>query len=99
MRFDTNRNKEQWSLLRGRGSSVGGALDSWWGVLGSISAVTARSRTGWVGDSIMWPAGLPALSHVWQHVKLEDVSLRTRPRYSLVADEDVKKPNERNDHF
>ena len=37
--------------------------------------------------------GLPTLSRVWQHVKkLSDVSLGTRPRYSLVADEDVKKP-------
>ena len=38
-------------------------------------------------------SGLPALSHVWQHVKLSDVSLGTRPQYSLVADEDDKKPN------
>ena len=29
---------------------------------------------------------------MWQHVKLSDVSLGTRPRYSLVANEDVKKP-------
>ena len=35
----------------------------------------------------------PALSRVWQHIKLSDVSLRTRPRYSLVVDEDVKKAN------
>ena len=34
----------------------------------------------------------PALSCVWQDVKLSDVSLPTRPQYSLVADEDVKKP-------
>ena len=33
-----------------------------------------------------------ALSRVW-HIKLSDVSLGTRPRYSLVVDEDVKKPN------
>ena len=37
--------------------------------------------------------GLPALSRVWQQLKLSDVSLGTRPRYSLVVDEDVKKPN------
>ena len=39
--------------------------------------------------------GLPALSRVWhwQRVKLSDVSLGVRPRYSLVVDEDVKKPN------
>ena len=36
--------------------------------------------------------GLPALSRVWQHLKLSDVSLGTCPRYSLVVDEDVKKP-------
>ena len=35
----------------------------------------------------------PALSRVWQHVKLSDVSLETCPRYSLVVDEDFKKPN------
>ena len=36
--------------------------------------------------------GLPVLSRVWQHVKLSDFSLKTRPRYSLVADQDFKKP-------
>ena len=35
--------------------------------------------------------GLPTLSRVWQRVKLSDVSLATRPQYSLVVDEDVKK--------
>ena len=30
---------------------------------------------------------------MWQHVKLSDVSLGYSPRYSLVVDEDVKKPN------
>ena len=29
----------------------------------------------------------------WQHIKLSDVSLATRSRYSLVVDKDVKKPN------
>ena len=29
---------------------------------------------------------------VWQHAKLSDISLETRPRDSLVADEYVKKP-------
>ena len=29
---------------------------------------------------------------MWQHVKLSDVSLGILPRYSLVVDEDVKKP-------
>ena len=36
---------------------------------------------------------LPALSRVWQHVKFSDVSLKTRPRYSLMVNEDVKKRN------
>ena len=53
--------------------------------------------TGWVGVSIMWPSetevnGLPALSREWQHVKLSDVSLGTRPQYNLVVYEDAKKP-------
>ena len=34
---------------------------------------------------------ISALSRVWQHVQLSDVSLETRPRYSLVTDEDVNK--------
>ena len=38
--------------------------------------------------------GLPALSRVWQHIKLSDFSLGTRPRDSLVVDEDIKKPNQ-----
>ena len=37
--------------------------------------------------------GLPALCGMWQHLKLSDVSRETRPRYNLVVDEDVKKPN------
>ena len=44
--------------------------------------------------------GLPALSRVWQQVKLLDISLGTRPRYSLVADEDVdKKQNKQQAYF
>ena len=33
------------------------------------------------------------MSRVWQHVKLSDVSLGNLPQHSLVAEEDVKKPN------
>ena len=40
--------------------------------------------------------GLPALSHVWQHLKLSDVSLGTLQWYSLVVDKDIKKPNKQN---
>ena len=35
--------------------------------------------------------GLPTLSCVWQDLKLSDVSLGARPRYSLIVDEDIKK--------
>ena len=41
----------------------------------------------------MWLSEIEALSRVWQHVKLSDVSLGTSPRYRLVFDEDVK-PNQ-----
>ena len=69
-------------------------------VLGSIPVVAARSllvgscpysMTGWDRSY-----GLPALASVWQHVKLSDVSLGTRPRYSLADDEDFKNPNKQN---
>ena len=53
--------------------------------------------TGWVGVIIMWLAETEVmvcrlLTRVWQHVKLSDAGLWTRPLYSLVAGEDVKKP-------
>ena len=60
-------------------------------VLGSIPAVTARSLY-WLGQSQYnvtgWDRshGLPALSREWQHVKLSDISLAARSRYSLVTD-------------
>ena len=82
----------------GGGGSVRRARDSWWGGPGFDPFCGCPLPTDWVGVSIMWPGwdrsqGLPALSSVWQHVKLSDVSLGTRLRYSLVVDEDVKKPN------
>ena len=36
--------------------------------------------------------GLPALSSMWEHVKMSDVSFGTRSRHSLVVDEEFKKP-------
>ena len=87
----------------GRGSSVGRARDSWWGGTGFDARCGRPLPTGWSGVIIMWPARqkswskLPALSRVWHYVKLSDVSLGIRPRYTrytLVAVEDVKKPNE-----
>ena len=40
----------------GRGSSVGRARDSWWGDPGFDPRCGRPLPTGWVGDSIMWPA-------------------------------------------
>ena len=40
-----------------------------------------------------------SLSRVRQHVKLSDVSLGTHPRYSVVADEDVKKPIKQTNNY
>ena len=62
-------------------------------VMGSIPSVAAPY---WLGrcHNIMLLAEtgcvLSTLSHVWQHVKLSDISLGTHPRYSLVADEEAK---------
>ena len=42
---------------------------------------------------------LPALSHVWQHIKWQTLCLGARPRYSLVVDEDVKKPNKQTNKY
>ena len=76
-------------------SSMGLVLAStftshWWN--SSLTYVLLLlNLTGWERSH-----GLPALSRVWQHVKLSDVSLKARPRYSLVVDEDVKKPNKPN---
>ena len=56
------------SCHRGRGSSVGRALDSWWTSPRFDSCGGHPLPIGWVGVSIMWPAetALPALSCVWQ---------------------------------
>ena len=53
----------------------------------SIIKIIAPNVTSWDRSR-----RLPALPRVWQHVKLSDISIVTRPRYSLVVDEDVKKP-------
>ena len=65
-------------------------------VPGLIPAVAAAPY--WLGrcqyNVIGWDRnhGLPTLSCVWQHLKLSDVSLGARWRYSLVVEEDFKKP-------
>ena len=53
--------------------------------------VPEKGRTG-VRERTNRSHDLPALSRVWQHVKLSDVGLRSRTRYSLIVDEDVLKP-------
>ena len=80
--------------IGGRGSSVGRARDSWWGGPGFDFCCGRTLPTGWVGvyNTVTgWDRshGLPTLSRMWQHVKLSDVS----QRYSVVVDEDVKKPD------
>ena len=74
--------------------------DSWWGSHGLDSRSCNRPlHTGWVGASIMWPAETKVMVFPlclvcgMQHFKLSDFSLGTRPRYSLVVDDDVKKRN------
>ena len=67
----------------------------------SVERATPIPSEEVLGSIPMWPPapywlgrchGLPALSRVWQHVRLSDVRLGTRSRYSLVFDEDIKKP-------
>ena len=65
-------------------------------VLGLIPSVAARSLLVWSVsvecDRLRQKSRSPCSASVWQYVKLSDVSLETRPRYSLFVDEDVKKP-------
>ena len=69
-----------WEIGRGGGgSSVCKVFLSWGGC--------HYNATCWDGSH-----GPSALSRVWQHVKLSDVSLGTGPWYSVVADKDVKNP-------
>ena len=64
------------SSSKGCSSSVSRARNSWWGGSGFNSGCCRPLPTGWVGFTLMWPAetshGLPALSRVWQHVKLSE---------------------------
>ena len=67
-------------------------------VAGSIPAVAAGSLLfGSVSvqcDRLRQKSWSPhSVSCVGHYVKLSDVSRGTRPRYNLVVDEDVKKPN------
>ena len=73
------------------------ACESWWGGPG-FDPHSGRHAPYWLGrckyDVTGWDRchGLPTLPRVWQHVKLSDASLGTRPWYILVVDKDVKKP-------
>ena len=66
----------------GRGSSVGRTRDSWSGGPRFDPRCGRLLPTGWVGVSIMWPAETEVI-----------VSHRALPQYSLIVEEDVKKPN------
>ena len=69
--------------------------------LSSLISVFSESTFFWLlctlchvlGKGWVTSHGLPALSRVWQHEKLSDVSLGICPRYSLVVDKYVKKIN------
>ena len=79
----------------GGGTSVGRARDSGWGGPGFNPRCGRPLPTGWVGVSILWPAETEVMSpHSVLCVALIIVSLGNRPRYSLVVDEDIKKPNQ-----
>ena len=85
-------------LSRGYGSSVGRMCDSWWWGPGFDLCCGRPIPTGWVSVSIMWPAETevmvsPICLVCGSTKKLSDLSLGTRPWYSLVVDENVKKRN------
>ena len=82
------------TVLWGRGSSIGRARDSWWGGPGFDLRCDRPLPTGWVGVSIMWPAEAEVM--VSQLCFVCGSSLGTRPRYNLVVDEDVKKRKKKN---
>ena len=82
----------------GLGSSVGRARDSWWGGPGFNSRFGRPLPTGWVCVSIMWPAETKVMvclmcGSTWNW---QTLCLGAGPRYNLVVDEDVKKPNKPN---
>ena len=85
------------------GCSVGRAHDFWLGqeVVGSTPAPSVRPLlVGPVSiqcDRLREKSRTSRSISVWQHVKFSDVSLGTRLRDSLVADEGVKKPSKQTD--
>ena len=75
---ELSRRREKLSSNGGRGSSVGRARDSWSGGPGLDPRCGRPLPTGNLGRCQYNVSGrdrshgLPALSHVWQHVKLSD---------------------------
>ena len=85
--------------MRGRGSSVGRVRDFWWGSSGFVPRCGSPLPTGCVGVSIklMWPAKteviVSPLCFVCGGTWTCQTSVLGLVRlYSLVVDEDVKKP-------
>ena len=81
------------------------ALDPRFLLVGSVSVECGRLRQkSWSPRSLLVESVLEECGRLrqkswssrsfsmWQHVKLSDANLGTCPRYSLVVDEDVKKP-------
>ena len=84
-----------------RGSSVGRAHDSWWGGPGFDSRYGRQLPTGQVGVSIMWPAETEVMVSqlclmCGSTKNCQTLCLGARPQYSLVVEEDVKKPTKQN---
>ena len=99
-----------WNLLisfgisrsgRGRGSSVGRARDFWSGGPRFDSRCGRPLPTGWVGVSIMWPANTEVgVSRLMcgNTLNCQTLCLGAHPRYNLVVDMDVNKPNKQTNH-
>ena len=78
------------------------AQDSWWEGPGFDSRCGRPLPTGWVGVSIMWPAETEVMVSQLCLIcgstsNCQALCFGARPRYSLVVDEDVKKPNKQTD--
>ena len=74
-----------------RGSSVGRPRDTWWGGPGFDSRCSRPLPTGLVGVSILWPAETEVMVYPLCHLCGSTYNFGSRPRCSLVVDEDVEK--------
>ena len=102
LKYFLQRESNLWAFFNARNCLIC-CLSKWGGGDGSLQLLVRRSWVWsslwqptpyWLGrcqydvTSLDRCHGLIALSCVWQHVKLSDVSLGTCPRYSLVVDEE-----------